>query len=210
MRSFLLVVLLVVGRSLAQLVVGDGSPLGAYNKGRLESYHQEDLVFGENTGGLLGTGDPESVPELISGSNRGGPFARKPPQKTIWVREKGGRLIEVLNNGQGGLISGGTSGGPFRNGDPESVPELITGSNSGGPFAIKPPQKTKWVREEGGRLVEVLNHRQGGLISNGPGGGPFESTGTGYPLSTQELRTENQIQKLQKQVMELLLEQSLN
>jgi len=199
MRSFLLVVLLVVGRSLAQLVVGDGSPLGAYNRGRLGSYHEEDLVFGENTG------DPESVPELISGSNSGGPFARKPPQKTIWVREKGGRLVEVLNHHQGGLISGGPSGGPFGNGDPESVPELITGSNSGGPFARKPPQKTKWVREEGGRLVEVLNHHQGGLISNGPSGGPFESKG-----SIQELITENQIQKLQKQVMEQLLEQSLN
>jgi len=203
------VILLVLGESLAQLVVGDGSPLGAYNRGRLGSYRQEELVFGENTGSI-GTRDPESVPELISGSNSGGPFARKPPQKTIWVREKGGRLIEVLNNGQGGLISGGTSGVPFGNGDPESVPELITGSNSGGPFARKPPQKTIWVREEGGRLVEVLNNRQGGLISNGPSGGPFESTGTGYPLSTQELKTENQIQKLQKQVMELLLEQSLN
>ncbi|XP_037714670.1 uncharacterized protein LOC119550198 [Drosophila subpulchrella] len=207
MRSFLLAILLVFGRSSAQLVIGDGSPLGAYNRGHLGSYHQGGLDIGEHTGGPLGPGDPESVPELISGSNSGGPFVIKPPQKTKWVREKGGRLIEVPNHQQGGLISGGFGGGPFGNGDPESVPELISGSNSGGPFAIKPPQKTNWIREKGGRLVEVLNHPQGGLISEGPSGGPLGSTGTGYPLSTQELITKNQIRKLQKQLMELLLEQ---
>ncbi|XP_016957815.1 uncharacterized transmembrane protein DDB_G0289901 [Drosophila biarmipes] len=272
MRSFLLVVLLVLGETFVQLVIGDGSPTVGFGKGHQGNNHPGGLDTGEtplktngagdplsnpglvtganseipstpnrmkrgHQGGIVSegnigrtaTGDPESVPELISEANSGGPFAKKHPQEFKWIREEGGRLIQVRKDPLGGLISGGKSGGPFgtedpesipvtsnheqgglisgghsggplgitETGDPESVPGLISGANSGGPFAKKPPQKFVWVREKGGRLVQIRkdllegqsggtfgtedpesnpvtsNKHQEGLVSGGHSGGPF-------------------------------------
>ncbi|XP_017072675.1 keratin, type I cytoskeletal 10 [Drosophila eugracilis] len=147
MRSFSLVMLLVLETSLAQLVwrdygyrvvFGPHGEIGLLKNYGTNNYHQGGAPFGYRESGL------------ISGTMNGGPFEN--------------------SNIQGGLISGGKSGGPF--GISHGLGGLISGSNTGGPFASS-HHEGGLISGGGGPFGSSLV--SGGLISGNKNGGPFPS-----------------------------------